>query len=141
MTVAVYSAEQVADILGLHVRTVRGYIRDGRLPAVRVGKQYRITEGDLRAFSGMPVDEPARIPRVHVSTVAQIDNVDRLAMDRITSHLTAVTTGNARHPGHLDIHSRYDEAAHRLTVFLVGDAEPAAAVIGLLGALSRQDEQ
>ena len=37
-----YSVEQVADLLGLHVRTVRGYVRDGRLKAVRIGKQYRI---------------------------------------------------------------------------------------------------
>ena len=141
MTVALYSAEQVAEILGLHVRTVRGYVRDGRLPAVRVGKQYRIAEQDLRAFAGMPVDEPAGTLRAHVSTVVHIDDVDRFAMDRITAHLTAVTTGNARHPGQLDVHSKYDESAQRLTVFLVGDAEPTAAVIGLIGTLSRQDEQ
>ena len=29
-----YSVEEVADLLGLHVRTVRGYIRAGRLNAV-----------------------------------------------------------------------------------------------------------
>ena len=57
VSVAVYSAEQVADILGLHVRTVRGYVRDGRLPAVRMGKQYRITERDLKAFAGVVTDE------------------------------------------------------------------------------------
>ncbi|MGW4297601.1 helix-turn-helix domain-containing protein, partial [Micromonospora chersina] len=28
-----YSVEQVAELLGLHVRTVRGYIRAGRLHA------------------------------------------------------------------------------------------------------------
>lgn len=136
-----YSAEQVADILGLHVRTVRGYVRDGRLPAVRVGKQYRIAERDLRAFAGMPADEPAGIPRAHVSTVVHIENVYRVAMDRITGHLTAVTTGTARHPGQLEVHCRYDESVGRLTVFVDGDAEPSAAVIGLIGALSRQDEQ
>ncbi len=41
------SVEQVAELLGLHVRTVRNYVRDGRLKAVRIGKQYRITRTDL----------------------------------------------------------------------------------------------
>ncbi|MEU8263779.1 helix-turn-helix domain-containing protein [Micromonospora sp. NPDC048999] len=36
------SLDQVAGLLGLHVRTVRGYVRDGRLRAARVGRQYRI---------------------------------------------------------------------------------------------------
>jgi excisionase family DNA binding protein len=30
----------------LHVRTVRKYVRDGRLKAVRIGKQYRIARDD-----------------------------------------------------------------------------------------------
>ena len=37
-----YSVEQVAEQLGLHVKTVRNYVRDGRLKAVRIGKQYRM---------------------------------------------------------------------------------------------------
>ncbi|WP_100459927.1 helix-turn-helix domain-containing protein [Mycobacteroides abscessus] len=141
MSVAVYSAEQVADILGLHVRTVRGYVRDGRLPAVRMGKQYRITERDLRAFAGVVTDEPARSPRAHVSTVVHIDNVDRLMMDRITTHLTAAAISDSNRPEHLDIHSTYDESACRLTIFVVGDPESTTAVIGLIGALTRQDDK
>ena len=42
-----YSVEQVAAQLGLHVRTVRNYVRDGRLKAVRIGKQYRIAREHL----------------------------------------------------------------------------------------------
>ncbi|MEE3921927.1 helix-turn-helix domain-containing protein [Micromonospora sp. BRA006-A] len=49
-----YSVEQVADLLGLHVRTVRGYIRSGRLRATRIGKQYRIARADLDALTGRP---------------------------------------------------------------------------------------
>ena len=136
-----YSPEQVADILGLHVRTVRGYVRDGRLPAVRMGKQYRITERDLQAFVGVVTDEPASSPHAHVSTVVHIDNVDRLAMDRITTHLTAAAISNSNRSGQLDVHSTYDESDCRLTVFVVGDPESTTAVIGLIGALTRQDDK
>lgn len=136
-----YSAEQVAEILGLHVRTVRGYIRDGRLPAMRVGKQYRIAEPDLRAFAGLATAAPPSSPRATVSTVAHVDNVSRLAMDRITTHLTAAAAGASARSEQLDLQSMYDEAACRLTVFVVGDPEPTAAVIHLISVLTRPDEQ
>ncbi|MGW1655980.1 helix-turn-helix domain-containing protein [Streptomyces atratus] len=42
----------MAGLLGLHVRTVRGCVRDGRLKATRVGRQRRITREDLEAFTG-----------------------------------------------------------------------------------------
>jgi len=58
-----YSVDQVASLLGLHVKTVRGYVRDGRLKAVRIGKQYRITREDLEAFAGQPVEPPQQVDR------------------------------------------------------------------------------
>ena len=53
--------EQVAERLGLHVKTVRNYVRDGRLKAVRIGKQYRIARADLEALTGRP-EPPRRNP-------------------------------------------------------------------------------
>ncbi|WP_053081292.1 helix-turn-helix domain-containing protein [Mycolicibacterium chubuense] len=142
MTLAVYSAEQVADILGLHVRTVRGYVRNGRLPAVRVGKQYRIAERDLRAFTGMGSEEPATAgPQAHASTVVHIENVDRLTMDRITTHVTASAIGDGSRPGALDLHSTYDETGCRLTVFITGDPKSAAVVLDLIGEMTRKEQE
>jgi hypothetical protein len=120
---------------------VGGYVRDGRLPAVRMGKQYRITERDLRAFTGVAPDDPASAPNAHVSTVAHIDNVDRLTMDRITAHLTAATTSGSSRPGQLNVHSTYDESACRLTIFVVGDPDSTTTVIGLIGTLTHQDNR
>jgi excisionase family DNA binding protein len=47
-----YSVDQVAELLGLHVKTVRNYVREGQLRAVCIGKQYRIALEDLEAFTG-----------------------------------------------------------------------------------------
>ena len=46
-----YSTEEAADYFGVHVQTVRGWIRSGRLPAVRLAgqKSIRIRERDLAA--------------------------------------------------------------------------------------------
>lgn len=42
--------EQVAGILQVHVLTVYGYIRRGKLEAVRLGRSYRIIPEDLTHF-------------------------------------------------------------------------------------------
>jgi excisionase family DNA binding protein len=57
------TVRQVADLLGLHIKTVRGYVRDGRLKATRIGTSYRITRTDLAAFTGGPVGASARETR------------------------------------------------------------------------------
>ena len=43
MTRHLYTADEVAERLNLHVKTIRRYIRDGRLKAKRIGKEYRVT--------------------------------------------------------------------------------------------------
>ena len=41
---------EVAEALHIHVFTVYGYIRRGKLPAVRLGRTYRILPDDLHRF-------------------------------------------------------------------------------------------
>lgn len=45
-----YSCEQVADRYGVKVETVWAWIREKRLPAVKIGKGYRVKESDLATF-------------------------------------------------------------------------------------------
>lgn len=42
--------EQVAGILQVHVLTVYSYIRQGKLDAIRLGRNYRIIPKDLERF-------------------------------------------------------------------------------------------
>jgi len=42
--------EQVAGILQVHILTIYGYIREGKLDAIRLGRSYRITQQDLGQF-------------------------------------------------------------------------------------------
>lgn len=47
-----YTVDQVAGILGLHPKTVRRFIQEGKLKASKVGGQWRITENDLNQMMG-----------------------------------------------------------------------------------------
>lgn len=49
-TTILLTAEEVAERLRVNVNTVRRYIRSGRLPAIRLGKGYRIRSEDLESF-------------------------------------------------------------------------------------------
>lgn len=50
-TDTLYSIQEVSAFLRVTERTVRRWIHDGAITAYRFGRQWRITEGDFRAFA------------------------------------------------------------------------------------------
>ncbi|GAB4105927.1 helix-turn-helix domain-containing protein [Micromonospora taraxaci] len=134
-----YSVEQVADRLGLHVRTVRGYIRSGRLRAVRIGKQYRITAGDLDALTGQAPTATRVSGHAEVSSIVQVDGVDRTAADRLGTLVlaTANTDRDQAHP--LRVQTVHDEERHRLKIIILGDPAATAELLYLLDAVLNAD--
>ncbi|MEV0424502.1 helix-turn-helix domain-containing protein [Streptosporangium canum] len=132
-----YSVEQVADRLGLHVRTVRGYIRAGRLKAVRIGKQYRIAHADLEALTGRPQPAPARsgVARVEVSSIVQIDGIDRASADRLGT-LVMAGANTSHDPAHpMRVQTVHDEDRDRMKIVILGGAAATAEVLHLLEAI------
>ena len=124
------SVEQVAERLGLHVRTVRNYVRDGRLKAVRIGKQYRITAEDLAAFTGLPVAGRAGAPAAELSGVAEIGGVDRAAADRIATMVMASVNG-PRDGGEraLRVETVYDGERATVKIIVLGDLAAGADLL------------
>jgi excisionase family DNA binding protein len=45
-----FNAKEIAEILGVHERTVSRHIRDDKLPASKPGRFYVITLDDLAAY-------------------------------------------------------------------------------------------
>ena len=92
MSSNLYSAEQVAEMLNLHVKTVRRYVRDGRLKAKRIGKEYRIARTDLEAFAGEVQPPGKAVPRTrHViaSSIVDVDAISIKESDRVTTMIMA----------------------------------------------------
>ncbi|MEU7588521.1 helix-turn-helix domain-containing protein [Micromonospora sp. NPDC049230] len=134
-----YSVEQVADRLGLHVRTVRGYIRSGRLRAVRIGKQYRIAARDLDALTGQASTPASVRGQAEVSSIVQVDGVDRAAADRLgTLVLTSANTGHDQ-ANPLRVQTVYDEERHRTKIIILGDPAATAELLHLLDAVLNAD--
>ncbi|RBJ08518.1 DNA-binding protein [Micromonospora provocatoris] len=125
-----YSVEQVADLLGLHVRTVRGYIRSGRLRATRIGKQYRIARVDLDALTGRPASPSA--PGAEVSSVVRLDGVDRTAADRLGTLVLAGVNTHHDPDRPLRVQTVHDEERHRMTIMILGDLTATADLLRLL---------
>jgi excisionase family DNA binding protein len=131
------SVEQVAQILKLHVRTVRHYVREGRLRAVRIGKQYRIALTDLESFTGGALEAHdervlGRANRVQVSTVVTVEGVTGELANRMTNSLMA-TAGGPRAPGQsLAVSTAYDVEEDRLRILLASDLPMLRSVLGLI---------
>jgi excisionase family DNA binding protein len=130
-----YSVEEVAALLGLHVKTVRGYVRDGRLEAVRIGRQYRIGADSLEAFTGRAVTPPRTGPAVEVSSIVQIDDVDRTLADRVSTLVMSSVNCAPRDDGRLRVETAYDEGRSRMKIIVLGGPESTAELLRLVGAL------
>ena len=141
---SLYSVEQVARRLGLQVRTVRGYLRAGRLKGVRIGKQYRISQADLEALIGGPApssSEPVRRHRhVDVSTIVQVDVISPESVDRVTNMLMAAAKAPRAEDQPLRIDTTYDAGRARFKIFLSGSMETTVSFLRLVDTLTAKDQ-
>lgn len=94
-----YSIEEVAQRLSLHPRTVRNHVRDGRLQATRVGKQYRISSDALERYI-RPPNEPSMHSvdlRADVSAVVHISGGDPVTAQRLAQAVLSTLSSGAGH--------------------------------------------
>jgi hypothetical protein len=101
------------------VKTVRNYVREGRLKAVRIGKQYRIAREDLEAMTGRsePPPEPVRRTRhVEVSSIVEIDAITPEMANRLTTSLIGGASG-------IRIETIYNAERGHMKIVLVGSMD------------------
>jgi excisionase family DNA binding protein len=132
-----YSLDRVAERLGLHVRTVRAYVRTGRLKAVRIGKQYRVAREELEALVGASNtrEAVARRRRAEVSSVVQMDAVTENTALRVAEHLRGAVKTPRDDGSELRVETIYDPGHAHLKVIVIGSLSTAAHIFGLLGAI------
>jgi len=92
MTTNLYTADEVAGVLNLHVKTICRYVHDGRLKARRIGKEYRIARADLDDFAGETRADDAPVVRTRHVLASSIVDIDAISPDeshRVTTMIMA----------------------------------------------------
>jgi excisionase family DNA binding protein len=135
-----FSPEQVAERLGLHVRTIRNYVRSGRLRAVRLGKQYRIAPKDLAKLTGQPqstfqpkVGEDHR--HVEASSIVEIDAINPEIATRISTLLMGAANTRKGRNSATRVETIYDARRMHMKIILVGTMEDNAAFFNLIDGI------
>ena len=123
------TAEQAADRLHLHPKTVRRFIREGRLRATRIGKSYRILESDLALFAGGQPESAAE-PTVRVTSVVDIDNVDAETAQRLARFFPGALYSREPRPDPISLQVMYDPERQQLKVMLAGSPSRVATYLG-----------
>jgi excisionase family DNA binding protein len=136
------SVDQVAAQLGLHVRTVRAYLRSGRLKGTRIGKQYRIAREDLGQLTGRggPLEPVVRHRHVDVSSIVQVDAISPESVDRVTNMMMAAAKAPREEEHPLRIDTTYDNERARLKVFISGSPETTISLLRLVNTLVEKKE-
>ncbi|GFZ32584.1 2-hydroxyacid dehydrogenase [Clostridium zeae] len=136
-----YTIDQVAEILGMHHKTIRKFITEGKLRASKVGKQWRISGHDLSLFmensdiqvekkkeeesliefSTDKINKSDNQNKINVSSVVDINQLNIDEYNRISNSLLAIMNSKDPNLGLSTIKMQYSEKENRLRVLLWGD--------------------
>ncbi len=84
-----YTVEDVAKITGLTTRTIRNYLKDGRLKGLKVGAQWRFTEQNIKdLFEEQGVSDSMKEAKNQL--VADFLHEKRAETPRILHHLISL---------------------------------------------------
>ncbi|MDU0339077.1 helix-turn-helix domain-containing protein [Bosea rubneri] len=132
MSESLVTVEQAAVELNLHPKTVLRYIREGRLPATRVGKSYRIARSRLDAFAGIADGRPGAAAEARATCIVDIPDIALERAERIATFLQAVAlTGDAETPP-LHLETVFDPQTAKLKVVLIGDPSDVGRILEML---------
>ena len=133
-----YTADEVAELLNLHVKTVRRYVRDGRLKARRIGKEYRIARTDLDAFAGetRPADKPvARTRHVIASSVVDVDVISPDESHRVTTMIMASLNSRKGEADFPRVDAIYYEEQGKLRITITASPVLTCELLRMINAL------
>ena len=132
MATEFYSADQVAGMLKLHPKTVRRFIREGRMRATRVGKSYRILQSDLEAFAGMLPGTSTTPSGVRVTSIVEIADVDTARAEELARFLPAAFAAREVRADSLSLQVAYDRERRQVKIVIIGAPADVAAMLKLV---------
>lgn len=155
-----YTIDKVAEILGMHHKTIRKFISEGKLRANKVGKQWRISGYDLddfmkdstRSFNDNGIGEESSIDfhkseqgegvlekKISVSTVVDINGINVSEYCRISSTLIAIVNSKDPEIGSATVNVKHDKEENKLRVMLWGEIKFIEGMLETISVLVEQD--
>lgn len=150
-----YTIDQIAEILGMHHKTIRKFITEGRLIANKVGKQWRITGHDLSLFmedsnvnvrnksdneniefSNSSIEGKNIASKISISTVVDINNVDLDEYRKLSNMLLAVMNSKDIKMSNSTINIKHYPKEKNLKVLLWGDIEFIKEMLDFIATLT-----
>ena len=152
-----YTIDQIAEILGMHHKTIRKFITEGKLRANKVGKQWRISGHDLSLFmednnvniksnnklenekiefSTGDIDSNNKTNKINISTVIDINEVDMDEHKRISNMLLALMNSKDSKISNSTINIKYYKNDKNLKVMLWGDIEFTNVMLDFISTIT-----
>jgi excisionase family DNA binding protein len=147
MLMQLYTVEQVAELLNLHVRTVRRYVRTGSLKAKRIGKEYRIARADLEEFAGSGRSLGSTpVPRTRhaiASSIVDVDVVSPEESHRLTTMVMASLNSRRGEGDFPTVNSIYYPERAQLRMTITANLALTAELLQMIDMLlkNRDSEQ
>jgi excisionase family DNA binding protein len=153
----IFTVEKVAEMLGLHPKTVRKYIVTGKLRAKKIGKEWRILSADLHDFIGkekfdIPVDSAGKnnhvisasetgpdLPmreRIQVTSIVDIFVKNRDEATRLSNSIVAVVNAKDQSYGQVRVDHIFYETELKVRFIIWGDARFTGELLTLLSKIS-----
>lgn len=126
------TVDAAAEELQMHPKTVLRFIRDGRLRASKVGRQYRILRSDLDAFAG--VSDTPEAGSARTTCVVDIKDVDDLLLQRVSAILGGASKASQSPGVSTSISIAHDPALRTLKVIVIASPANVATLLNLIDA-------
>jgi excisionase family DNA binding protein len=123
-----FAAEQ----LKLHRKTILRFIREGRLPAVRVGKSYRIKRSDLQTLAGLPAQHDIPAPSPSVTSIIDIPGVGPELARKWASTVTSALNARPRDSAPMRAEVLYESERSHLKIIVIGAPSDTVHLLSMI---------
>jgi excisionase family DNA binding protein len=144
-----FTVDEIAELIKIHPKTLRRYIREGRLRATKVGKSWRVSGHDLSIFtegSGRPASAPvstelpAEREEIKVSAVIDIPVANTQESVRIATTLTAALNSKPAGYGASSLRTQYLMPESVIRVMIWGSLEFTQIMLDYISGLTEPTE-
>jgi excisionase family DNA binding protein len=118
--------------LRLHPKTVLRFIHEGRLPAARLGKSYRLLRADLEAFAGLPARTANPAEAASTTAIVDVPGVGPELAQAVARSVTAALNARPGDAAPLRAEVIHEPDRAHLKLIVVGGLADTASLLGLL---------